>query len=428
MSAVPLFWGIALFLLALTLGVLLWPLVRRARVEAPTEDAARLAVYRDQKRQLDEDLAAGVLGATDHAAGVDELARRLGVEIDADSALASQPPRERLGLVSALAVVAIIPAAAIVLYLVVGTPDALRPQSADTSRPSDREVIAMVETLAAKMKANPADPKGWRLLARSYAALGRYDESSAAYAQAVQRGGEDADVLADWAEAMALAHGRRVSGEPEKLAQRALALNPEHGKAVALLATAAFERRDFAGSITLWRRLQASLAPGSEDYAQTQAAIDEIERIRANVPPGSAASPSESSATGAGNAAPAVAASPDRSATGGTVAGTVELAPAIAARAAPGDTLYVFARAPGSRMPVAVLRAPAGSWPRSFELDDSMSMAGGTKLSAAPSVNLEARVSHSGNATPQPGDLVGTAVETRPGARDVRIVLDRVLP
>jgi len=246
-STVPVFWAVALALLALTLATLLWPLLRRSSARAPSEEAARVAVYRDQKRQLDEDLAAGVLSSADHAAGVDELARRLGLEIETAAHEAPTPARERLGLVAALGVVAIIPAGAIVLYLVLGTPDALRPQSSAAARPSDREIVAIVKSLAAKMKANPEDPRGWRLLGRSYAALWRYEESSAAYAQAVQRGGEDPDVLTDWAEAMALARNRRVSGEPERLAARALALQPEHPKALALLATAAFERRDLDG-------------------------------------------------------------------------------------------------------------------------------------------------------------------------------------
>jgi len=435
----PVFWAVALALLALTLGTLLWPLLRRTTAEAPSEEAARVAVYRDQKRQLDDDLAAGVLSSADHAAGVDELARRLGLEMDTAGREAPAPARERLGLVAALCVVAIIPAGAIVLYLTLGTPDALRPQASAAARPSDREIVAMVESLAAKMRANPEDPRGWRLLGRSYAALGRYEESSTAYAQAVQRGGEDPDVLTDWAEAMALARNRRVSGEPERLAARALALQPEHPKALALLATAAFERRDFDASIALWQRLLATLPPGSEDIAQTQAAIAQIEQIRAtgSAGPGAASSAGRAAAS-AGSASPASgaagtgtpSATPPRSAAsqGATIAGRVELAPALAARATPGDTLYVFARGSGSRMPLAVLRVPAGTWPHAFTLDDSMSMTGGAKLSDASSVTIEARVSHSGDATPHPGDLVGTGVTATPGARDVRIVLDRVQP
>lgn len=111
------------------------------------------------------------------------------------------------------------------------------------------------------------------------------------------------------------------------------------------------------------------------------------------------------------------------------VAGRIELAPALSSKVAPGDTLYVFARARnGPRMPLAVWRTASGEWPRAFRLDDAMGMAGGPRLSSTDAVVVEARVSRSGNATPQPGDLTGPGVEAKLGAQDVRIVLDRAVP
>jgi len=427
-SPVPLFWAFALVLLATTLAVLLWPLLRRRGAEAPSEEAARVAVYRDQKRQLDDDRAAGVITDTEHRAGMDELARRLGVELDRATTPTPPEARERHGFLAALAVVAIVPVGVIVLYLAVGTPDALRESARAVARPSDADILGMVDRLAARMKASPEDPKGWRLLGRSYAALGRYDESSQAYAQAVQRGGEDPDVLADWAEVMALAQNRSVSGAPEDLARRALALQPEHPKALALLATAAFERRDFDASLALWHRLQAALPPGSEEATQTAAAIAEVEGLRAG---GAGGAPAASAAAPPATRPPAPAAATASAPTAGAgaVTGQIDLAPTLAARAAPQDTLFVFARARnGPRMPLAVQRSTGAQWPRSFRLDDSMSMGGGPKLSATDSLLIDARLTRSGNATPQPGDLVGQSVEARPGAQNVRIVLDRVLP
>jgi cytochrome c-type biogenesis protein CcmH len=426
-TAIPLFWALALALLFVTLVVLLWPLLRRRGPDAPSEEAARVAVYRDQKRQLDDDRAAGVITEAEHRAGIEELARRLGLELERADASTQTQARERNGFLAALAVVAIVPAGAIVLYLALGTPDALRESARAVARPSDADILGMVDRLATRMKANPEDPKGWRLLGRSYAALGRYQESSQAYAQAVQRGGEDPDVLADWAEVLALAQNRTVSGPPEDLAKRALALQPDHPKALALLATAAFERGDFDGSLALWQRLQATLPPGSEEATQTAAAIAEVERSRAagpgGVPLASAAPPPPTPP--AARSANAPAAGPSA----GAVTGQIDIAPAMAALADPGDTLYVFARAKnGPRMPLAVQRSGGTQWPRAFRLDDSMSMAGGAKLSTTDSLVIDARLSRSGNATPQPGDIVAQSVEAKPGAKDLRIVLDRVLP
>ena len=455
MNLVPVFWAVALALVALTLAVLLWPLLRRRGGSAPSEDVARAAVYRDQKRQLDHELATGILPADEHARASAELSRRLGLELDA---AAPPPPRApaRAGWLAALAAVAVIPVGAIVLYLALGEPEALRPKVAP-QRPTDDQIVAMVESLATKMKANPGDPKGWRLLARSYAALGRYADAAAAYAQAVQRGGEEADVLADWAEALALARNRTISGEPEALAKRALVREPDHPKALALLATAAFERHDFDTSLSLWRRLQQRVAPGSEDATQVASAIAEIERAKTMSGPSSAVasggsgnagpgtmpmsppvSPSvsspvspptspQASASSSASSAPSTAA--PSSAAAPAIAGRIELAPVLAARVAAGDTLFVFARAQqGPRRPIAVVRGTAGELPRRFTLDDSMAMAGGPKLSEAGPVVVEARISKSGDAMPKPGDLVGRSGVVKPDARDVRVVIDEVLP
>ena len=102
---------------------------------------------------------------------------------------------------------------------------------------------------------------------------------------------------------------------------------------------------------------------------------------------------------------------------------------AVASKVTAGDTLFIFARAEGGgRMPLAVKRATAGELPMRFELDDSMAMMPTATISGAPALRLEARISRSGNATPQPGDLVGTSPVVKPGARGVAIVIDKVVP
>jgi cytochrome c-type biogenesis protein CcmH len=79
-------------------------------------------------------------------------------------------------------------------------------------------------------------------------------------------------------------------------------------------------------------------------------------------------------------------------------------------------------------MPLAILRTTARQWPIAFALDDTMAMSPATRLSLAEAVRIEARVSRSGDAKPQPGDLVGASAVVKPGARDVKIVIDKVLP
>src|SRR5688572_21700590 len=111
------------------------------------------------------------------------------------------------------------------------------------------------------------------------------------------------------------------------------------------------------------------------------------------------------------------------------IAGTVSLAPSIAAGARPEDTVFVFARpADGSRMPIALVRARVRDLPLAFTLDDSTAMLPDRKLSQHADVVLGARVSRSGNATPQPGDLEAELQKVKTGAHGIALVINRKAP
>jgi len=141
-----------------------------------------------------------------------------------------------------------------VVYLAVGTPQAILTATAPPGSPhgvTEEQVVAMVERLAARMRANPDDPQGWKVLARSYAALGRFKEASDAYANAAARVNDDAQLYADYADALAMAQGRTLEGEPEKLIARALAIDPANTKALALAGR--HEPRDFVDILFVHR-------------------------------------------------------------------------------------------------------------------------------------------------------------------------------
>jgi cytochrome c-type biogenesis protein CcmH len=128
-------------------------------------------------------------------------------------------------------------------------------------------------------------------------------------------------------------------------------------------------------------------------------------------------------------AQPPAGSGPAKAPPGKSISGTVKLADALSGKTAPSDTLFIFARAEsGSRMPLAILKGGAKELPRSFALDDSMGMSPAVKLSETASVVVEARISRSGNAVTQPGDLVGVSKPVAPGATGVAIVIDKVVP
>ena len=398
-----LFWLVALLLAAATVAALVWPLLRGRNTPLPEDDAAATNVYRDQKRQLDDELAAGAITRAERDAQLDELSARLGAELAVGTSPAARiSPRS--SYVAALILVAVIPASALLLYASFGSPGSLRTATPASEAPpmSQEQIVAMVDKLATRMKEHPEDPTGWRLLARAYASMGRFGESVAAFNEAAARAPADAPLLTDWADALAM-QNQSLQGEASKLVARALALDPKYPKALALAATAALERKDYGGAIDEWRKLKLEFPPGGEEAKQIDAMIAEADAAR--------------------NGA-MTSASVDASA----ITGRVSLDPKLRDRVGAGDTLFIFARAVnGPRMPLAVVRTAANELPRDFRLDDSMAMTPAARLSAAGQVIVEARVSKSGSATPAPGDLQGTSAAVRPGAHDVSIAIDDVV-
>jgi cytochrome c-type biogenesis protein CcmH len=192
--------------------------------------------------------------------------------------------------------------------------------------------------------------------------------------------------------------------------RRALEIDPNQWKALALAGTAAFDRKDFGEAIAYWERLKRVVPPDSEMGRSVDASIAEAREL-GNIKP---------AAKAAAKTAPASDAK---------VAGRVSLAKELAAKAAPTDTVFIFARAPaGPPMPLAVLRKQVKDLPVEFTLDDSLAMAPSVKLSNFAEVVVGARISRSGSATPQSGDLQGLSRPVKLGATGVAVVIDTALP
>jgi cytochrome c-type biogenesis protein CcmH len=385
------------------------PLLRRGLRTGETRDAVNVAVYRDQLRELEADLRAGTLAPDQHEKARGDIEARLLADVGKGDALAHpQRPTRAAALALGLAV----PICALAVYVAVGNPRALLPQSAEGANAhgvSAQQFEAMVSRLAARLKENPEDPEGWMMLGRSYAVLGRFGEASEAYAKAAARTPGDAQLLADYADALAMAQGRTLQGEPEKILRRALAIDPNNVKALLLAGTAAFNRNDGAAAVRHWERVLGLLPAESDMIQRVQASIAEARSL------------SGSAGGKAQIAKPAQA-------QGGRVSGVVRLAPELEGKVAPGDTVFIFARAAeGPRMPLAILRKRGSDLPVRFTLDDSMAMAPQMKLSAFPNVVIGARVSKSANASPQPGDLQGLSGPVKVGDGKVSVVIDTEL-
>ncbi|MBL8519732.1 MAG: c-type cytochrome biogenesis protein CcmI [Betaproteobacteria bacterium] len=444
---------VAILMGAVAMAFVLVPLLRRGAPAASAWDAANVAVFRSQKREIEDEFARGQIDQAERDAALAELTGRVAEEVPAQSTQGPASRDDRAWPVIAV-LAAVLPVAAAGLYLSLGslralTLDPMAPMSqapveadahpGDGADPGtnipDAKIVEMVDTLAKRMEQNPSDPKGWMLLARSQAALGRLPDALKAYEKAVSLKGDDAQLLADYADVAAMAQQGRFDGKPQALIARALKVDPNHLKTLVLAATAELKSGNSKASLAYWEKLRTLVPKESDDYRQVEAIIADVKAgkstfLTANAAPAPAApvpppvaqrpdapAPAKATAAASGNA---------------RVTGAIRLAPELAARLAPGDTLFVFARAKeGPRMPLAVLRLPApkpGEFPKAFELTDGMAMAPGMSLSSFPEVIVEARISKTGNAQLSPGDLTGQSAPIKSTASGVSITIDKVAP
>jgi cytochrome c-type biogenesis protein CcmH len=390
---------------------------RRDTAVAVQQRASTLAVLKDQLAELDQDLAAGTLPRQQYQQAREDLERRAIEEtrdIGAPAAIATAPAR---GTAIVLAIV--IPLCAAGLYWQFGTPDSLTSAAAahGSGKVTPQEVEAMVAKLAARLEQTPDDANGWAMLGRSYLVMQRPADAVTAYERALAIQKDDADLLADYADALAMAQGRSIEGKPLEIIERALKIDPLQWKALAMAGSAAFNRKDYKTAVAYWEKLQSRTEPGSEFASQVASNLDEARQL------GGIAAP-----TSTAPAAKAEAPSQARSA-GASVDGSVTLSRALAGKAAPTDTVFVFARAAeGPRMPLAILRFQVKDLPVKFHLDDSLAMSPMAKLSNYPDVVVGARVSKSANAAPQPGDLQGTTKPIKVGSAGIVVTIDQVVP
>ncbi|MEX0959068.1 MAG: c-type cytochrome biogenesis protein CcmI [Burkholderiales bacterium] len=389
-------------LVGLALFFVLRPLLRRqpGRVAEPERDASNLQIIRDQLVELELDLQSGAISAGQYAYARNDLERRVLEETESTETVAVQESRSGKPVVAGIALA--LPVVATLLYLQLGDPQGLdveRHVAQDASSITLDQFEEMTQRLAARLNEDPDDAEGWSMLGRAYKALERYDESRQAWARAAELEPGNAAILTDYAEALALSRGGTLEGEPTALLERALGLDPEHGKALALAGGAAFEREDYASAIRLWQRLVAQSRDDPELTAALESGIAEAQ-ARRDGKPGPAA-----------------------------VSGTVTLGQSVTSKTAPDDTVFVFARAAeGPRMPLATIRLQVKDLPYNFSLDDSMAMTPEMKLSKFDAVVIGARVSRSGDAQRASGDIEGYSGAVEPGAQSVNVVIDRVVP
>jgi cytochrome c-type biogenesis protein CcmH len=409
----PLFLLGAGAMLALALALVLRPLLRGGGAAGARQ--RRLDA-------LDRALAEGVLDEAEFGRKRKELLAEAG---------AAAPTRAPL--VPAMLMALLLPLGSSLIYFGVGTPEAMDPAAVaaapaasghDDGQGGAMQMEQAIAGLEKRLEAEPDNLDGWLLLARAYKSTGRFPDSLRAAKRAFDLAPNNADVVVEYAENIALNDpGRNIAGESRALLDQVLTDDPKHQRALWLAGIAEAQVGNYIAAIARWEALKAQLPPDSEIIAEVDSQLAEA-RSRAGLTaaPGAPAEPAPAPPT----ESPTVTA-----ATGPTLTIEVDIAPELAARLEPTDVLYVFARAAeGPRMPLALQRLPGAKFPLTVKLDDSMGMMPTLKLSSAPQVVVGARVSKSGVANAQSGDLEVISAPLSPTTQTapLKLVISQVVP
>ena len=429
------FWVLAAGLAGLALLFIVPPILRskpEASADKIDENQVNMAVFRQQMEELGADLAAGNLEQDQYDAARHDLEKELLLDIDESS---PEPAAAKSGKWAALVLAPTIPALAVTLYLMVGDQRAIEklesgPAVAARQQNSPSDVPSMdvlVARLAERMEREPENVQGWLMLGRSYLAIGQTQDAVNSYERARQLAPEEPEVLLGYATAVAKVEGG-FQGKAEELIAAALEIDPNNGNGLWMMGLVEYQRDNHAKAIELWTKLEGLLTPGSKEASTVRGYIQEA-RQQGGLP---AAEPASAVAQPQTVQMPTAEPAPQtKPADGkGILQIQVSLAEELQGKFSPNDTLFVFARAlEGPPMPLAVKRLQAKDLPTSLTLDDSMAMMEQMRLSNFAQVVVGARISRSGNAVPQSGDLQGEVQPVTPGQdQAVAVVINNVRP
>ena len=288
------FWVIGGLMTAGALSFVIVPMVRRVpRASKLSASAALVACYRDQVRELEADLGAGTLSREYYEESRGEIERRLLDDVSRAADGGAKVVRQHRWVIVVLALA--VPSLAASVYLLVGRPQALTIEARMAGRTphglNARDVEAMVGRLSARLRQDPEDAAGWVMLARSYIVLRRYDDAVRAYENAIDRLPTDAQLLADYADVLAITQGRRLRGAPEKFIERALAADPDNIKALALAGSVAYEKHEYSTAVEYWSRAVLLVPPGSEFARSIRSSITQAQALAGRAARGGAQGP-----------------------------------------------------------------------------------------------------------------------------------------
>jgi cytochrome c-type biogenesis protein CcmH len=401
------FYIATIVLVLLVLVALFRPFFWKTTVYHASRQQLNAAIYKEEIAKLEKERTEGLIDGVTYEISHAEMRQRLFQDTSEDDGVAT------LGspMKTIIALTIFIPVIASAMYFWLGSAQQIANGGAK-QQIAQQDVEKMVTGLAAKMEKDPSNLKGWAILARSYKVMGRPKDAEKAYDRAGSYLDGDAQLLADYADVSASNANGSFEGKPQRIINRALRADPNNMMALWLAGTADYNRGDYKGAVQLWDRLAKLLPADSEDMRMIKGAILEA-RGKANLPP----EPLLSQAV-----------VPVAAITGKNISGVVEMNPNLKSRVKPDYIVMVIARAPGARMPVAIMQSKAANLPLHFVLNDALAMTPNALISNLSEVTIEVRISKSGQAKAEPGDLYSEMQTVKVGTNNLKVMVDQVRP
>ncbi|MCG5513976.1 c-type cytochrome biogenesis protein CcmI [Ectothiorhodospira shaposhnikovii] len=416
------FWIGAALLSSLAVLVILWPFIRRRQQQADVAfRGLNLTIYRQRMAELDQELANGLLTREQYEAARAELEDNLITDVEQPEETPATPsPAPRQGMVLLGITAVLVPMAALLIYFQLDTAPRMSPTQtlAMGQEPSHdmMDIERMIVQLRERLEMDPDNTENWLFLARTYGFVEQFEDAAAAFDEAYRRLGDQPDLNVDYAEALMMAADGRVTRQVTRLLDRALELDPDHQNGLWLGAIADFQQGDYPRSALRLDRLLSQLPEDSDSARSVAEALRDVRAMTGGT---------------AGDQTDAA----DAGADADTLAIEVEvvLDESLAERVSGEEFIMVFARpAQGSRMPLAIVRARADAFPMTLRLEDEGGMVAGMSMREFGEVQVVARLSRTGMAQAESGDMEGVSepvtVSADAPAPKVRLTIDRILP
>ena len=437
------FWLVAgIFIVGALLFILPTLLRSKGGKSGVERGAINVSIYRDQISELDNDLRNDILNQEQYNQSKYELQQRMMQDMSEEDPISGTRTTSNRSIATSAVIILAMPILAVSLYLLLGNTKALMPQPAIgqariADQPSmsegaahpDQEISSMVDNLVARLEKQPDDLEGWLMLGRTYSIMGRFEEASEVYAKLLARSPDSPEALVNYADVFAMTQDGSLAGKPIELINKALRIEPKNAKALALAGTAKFEQGNFKQAAVYWEELLAIIPADSRLAQSVSGSIEKAKALASSGKDPTISMAQSSNLNNQNTSSPngqKVTNGVGAESSASTISGVVKISPALAGKASPEDTLYIYARAKdGPRMPLAIVRLQAKNLPAQFSLKDGMGMNPNMKLSSFPEVVISARVTKSGKAIPASGDLQGFSEVVKIGDQNVKILIDQ---